>query len=356
LIKEVLIKVSSEYLNEKEKPTKGNELRRWIDQDIPEIFHKVFNDESKLEDFHIKASAGEGNWKNVPWIAILHNRVSMSLNTKNPEQRPPSAKWGYYPVYLFSSNMKRIVLCLSQGETSVREEHSNPKDVDAILKARAIFLRKKLPEYKKNFKEINIVLDEEKSTAKSAERYIIGTAFGKIYNPQDLPSEEELKEDLFNIFDLFSKAIERGGVSEDKTKIIHQEKDSESQGYEQKTSAHIDKEHEYIKTDPKLIRDLKKANDYTCQACGLRFDKVYGEYSVKKDFIEAHHIVPRSITVRRIAPGQKVPVDKNDFAIICANCHRMIHRMMNAQDGKVITLSEFKEKISSEFIEYIKKL
>ena len=274
----------------------------------------------------------------------------MSLDTKNPEERAPSAKWGFYPVYLFSSNMKKIVLGLAQAETNVRKQY--PKEVDEILKARAIFLRKKLPEYKKNFKEIKIVLDKRKN----AERYITGTAFGKIYNPEDLPSEKQLRDDLLIIFDLFCKAIERGGVSEDKTKIIRHEKDTESQRYEQKTSKHIDDEYEYMKTDPKLIRDLKKENNYTCQACGLRFDKIYGNYSKKNNFIEAHHIVPKSITIKKVTTGQKIPMNKDDFATLCANCHRMIHRMMNAQNGEVISLNEFKERISIKFKEYINNL
>ena len=73
MIRETLIKVTSEYLSQKRKSTKGNELFKWITHEIPNIFYKVF-DKNKLIDFHIKASAGEGNWKHVPWIAILHKK------------------------------------------------------------------------------------------------------------------------------------------------------------------------------------------------------------------------------------------------------------------------------------------
>jgi predicted HNH restriction endonuclease len=45
-----------------------------------------------------------------------------------------------------------------------------------------------------------------------------------------------------------------------------------------------------------------------------------------------------------------------DFAMICANCHRMIHRMMRKDKDRVISLDEFKKRISSKFKEGIKEL
>jgi len=45
-----------------------------------------------------------------------------------------------------------------------------------------------------------------------------------------------------------------------------------------------------------------------------------------------------------------------DFAMLCANCHRMIHRMMKLAKDRVISLEEFKRRISSDFKGYIKKL
>ena len=49
---------------------------------------------------------------------------------------------------------------------------------------------------------------------------------------------------------------------------------------------HIDKEVEIIKTNPLFIKELKRNSNYTCQACGLKYEKIYGNYSKNKDFIE----------------------------------------------------------------------
>jgi 5-methylcytosine-specific restriction protein A len=55
-----------------------------------------------------------------------------------------------------------------------------------------------------------------------------------------------------------------------------------------------------------------------CNVCGFDYEAVYG--SRGKGFIEAHHTIP----VSELRPGDKTKVA--DIAIVCANCHRMLHR------------------------------
>ena len=59
LIKDILSKITTEYLIEKKKSTRNNALHRWINNVIPESLTKILGIE-KLNDFHIKASGGEG--------------------------------------------------------------------------------------------------------------------------------------------------------------------------------------------------------------------------------------------------------------------------------------------------------
>ena len=42
--------------------------------------------------------------------------------------------------------------------------------------------------------------------------------------------------------------------------------------------------------------------------------------------------------------------------MLCANCHRMIHRMMRKDNDRIISLEEFKDKINKDFKSNIKKL
>lgn len=71
-----------------------------------------------------------------------------------------------------------------------------------------------------------------------------------------------------------------------------------------------------------------------CEVCGFSFLDIYGE--VGEGFIEAHHINPLSER-----EGECV-TKKEDIALICSNCHRMLHRKEN---GKLLSIEELKERI-----------
>jgi 5-methylcytosine-specific restriction protein A len=55
-----------------------------------------------------------------------------------------------------------------------------------------------------------------------------------------------------------------------------------------------------------------------CEVCRFDFAVKYGQLGI--GFAECHHIVP----VSELSAGQKTKV--KDLAIVCANCHRIIHR------------------------------
>jgi len=56
-----------------------------------------------------------------------------------------------------------------------------------------------------------------------------------------------------------------------------------------------------------------------CEICGLSFEEVYPSL-LGEDFIEVHHKVPLSQI------NQVVRTTLDDLILVCANCHRMIHR------------------------------
>ena len=62
---------------------------------------------------------------------------------------------------------------------------------------------------------------------------------------------------------------------------------------------------------------LKETGKLACEACGFDFQQVYGERG--RQYIECHHIKP----VSALKTGEKTRV--TDLALLCANCHRMIH-------------------------------
>ncbi|WP_158514354.1 HNH endonuclease [Nioella sediminis] len=80
--------------------------------------------------------------------------------------------------------------------------------------------------------------------------------------------------------------------------------------------------HRYRERDTKIAKSkkkhfLKKHGRLYCEACNFDFAAAYGDRG--KGFIECHHTVP----VSEMKPGDKTKL--SDLALVCANCHRMIH-------------------------------
>ncbi len=62
---------------------------------------------------------------------------------------------------------------------------------------------------------------------------------------------------------------------------------------------------------------MARTSALTCEACGFDFAATYGERG--QGFIEVHHRKP----VHTLAEAGATRLE--DLAIVCANCHRMIH-------------------------------
>jgi 5-methylcytosine-specific restriction protein A len=80
--------------------------------------------------------------------------------------------------------------------------------------------------------------------------------------------------------------------------------------------------HKYRERNRKLIKKkkaevLKKKGSLTCEVCSFDFGVIYGERGI--GFIEVHHTKP----LHTLTPGSRTKLE--DLALLCANCHRMIH-------------------------------
>lgn len=71
-----------------------------------------------------------------------------------------------------------------------------------------------------------------------------------------------------------------------------------------------------------------------CEICGLSFVEIYPE-SLGEDFIEVHHKTPLSQIEKTI----KTTLD--DLILVCANCHRMIHRTKDCEKNLELLLAHF---------------
>jgi 5-methylcytosine-specific restriction enzyme A len=62
---------------------------------------------------------------------------------------------------------------------------------------------------------------------------------------------------------------------------------------------------------------LKDTGRLACEVCGFEFGDAYGEHG--SDYIEVHHRRP-------LAESGPTRTRLTDLAVVCANCHRMLHR------------------------------
>lgn len=81
--------------------------------------------------------------------------------------------------------------------------------------------------------------------------------------------------------------------------------------------------HKLRERDSRLINKkkeivLKESGKLECEVCGFNFHDIYGELGYK--FIECHHKRPLSTYQSK----QKTLLE--DLALVCSNCHRMLHR------------------------------
>lgn len=83
------------------------------------------------------------------------------------------------------------------------------------------------------------------------------------------------------------------------------------------TRLHFRRERSAMLVSKKKSWALKKFGSLVCEACGFDFEKVYGARG--RGFSECHHTKP----LHELGEDHKTTTD--DLAILCSNCHRMIH-------------------------------
>lgn len=134
---------------------------------------------------------------------------------------------------------------------------------------------------------------------------------------------------------LRSKAEEiRAGIREEE-KSSYVEEEEESVSYtEGGRKVFVSRKAE---RNPRLRKEAIRIHGCSCQACGFNYRTVYGEWG--DGFIEVHHLIP----LGGIEKKERETNPETDLVVLCANCHRMVHR----RRGITLSLEELKGKINA---------
>lgn len=118
-----------------------------------------------------------------------------------------------------------------------------------------------------------------------------------------------------------AEAIRENYSGLNRPETIHDEKSYEDEEFAE--GRILTRSHKLRERNGKLPAMLKKrvldsVGRLKCEVCGFDFEKKYGE--IGAGFAECHHNKPVSV----LKPGEKTKL--SDLSIVCANCHRMLHK------------------------------
>lgn len=188
-MREVFQRIFSEYLIEKEKPAKGNALYGYLIRSECDTSFYSTNIIDKTK-YMVKSSGGQGGWGYIPWIGVFDKEIGIT------------AEKGFYIVYLFSADMKRVYLSLNQGWTFYKKTYGARKGKENIRKVSAMWksiLLSGLDEF--SFDRIDLAYRGK--TTNLPKGYEMGHICGKYYEASNLPDEETMLRDLQNLLTVF---------------------------------------------------------------------------------------------------------------------------------------------------------
>jgi|GEM_PF-3176035 len=275
-----------------------DQLYELMVRQLPETVRKHVPD---VATYKVQGSAGQRNltWAETPWLGIFDRLVT------------DSAQRGHYLVYLIHPRGEGVFLSLNQGITEARQKGRRGR-LNAYLSSRAARLRSYLEEGEvENL--ISEPIDLDGRTLRT-QAYQAANVVAFHYPAAHIPHDAVLVSQLHQALELYEKVT--AALDEDEAIEDANAPDAATEGAESKRY----RWHKRAEgRNSAVARNAKRLHGPVCRACGRNFAEELGELG--KACLDAHHLSPFSELDSR--PRRLDPL--KDFAVVCANCHRMLH-------------------------------
>lgn len=290
----------------------GSPIIKLLDTDLPAAIIKALP--ATATRYDVRGSAGQGGWTHTPWVAVLDPAVTTSV-----EER-------FYVVYLLSLGGERLYLSLNQGCTSLKNSAGIQGARDE-LQRRAEIMWSRVSSLAKRLQRIQMDLNVRRSIWRGR-LYEAGVVAGLQYTTTELPSQEAMVTDLQEALHLYRHLNQSGGWEADDDILRGAEADGAGTTLQQ---AKRYRQHRAIERQSSHSKLVKKKLGTRCMGCSSQLEELYGP--VAAGYIEAHHLSPLSA----LEDDEIVQFDpEKDFAVLCPNCHRIIHRMDDCSDVEAL--------------------
>lgn len=155
----------------------------------------TFDEVRSRRTLRIRASAGQGNWANVPWIALLDSRETTSTQS------------GVYCVFLFRQDMTGVYLTFNQGVTKPLRELGRPGAV-RLLAEQARQLRSEGQALHRRGFLLDDGIDLHAEGGIGG-HYEVSTIAYKFYEAGQVPSDDLLRADLAAVLEGYDAYLDR---------------------------------------------------------------------------------------------------------------------------------------------------
>ncbi|MFB6158984.1 MAG: MrcB family domain-containing protein [Candidatus Nanohalobium sp.] len=190
VLKETLEEILEEYSDRPDRFSGDARIYKLLDKKAPNFAKHIVNKNTDFgeAEFEFEGSAGQGNWANTPWVAVLH-----------PDETDTTQE-GVYVVYLFDPENEVVYATLNQGVTELENEHGRRK-------AREI-LEERAEEIRDQVRLDGFSTEQPEFSGGIGEMYGPSTIYQKKYELGDLPSADQIEDDLVSLVKTYKNYVE----------------------------------------------------------------------------------------------------------------------------------------------------